>query len=113
MEEAAAAAHPLRWESPPPPPLRSFGTKAKNALLLSLLSLSFSLSLSPANIIPLPRATTDKNKAVASASPPLNLSTLEMSVRGCVEMSICLPIYRKFRLAVTASLLRTAAAGTI
>ena len=51
----AVAAHPLRWESPP------FRTKAQNAELLSLPSLS--LELSRANISSLPRATADTEES--------------------------------------------------
>lgn len=70
----AVAAHPLRWESPP------FRTKAQNAELLSLRSLSLSLSLgSPVRIFPHCRGQRQTGT--------MTLSTPVMSDRGCVEMA--------------------------
>ena len=82
---------------------RVFGQKRKRRCCSAAFVASQSLSLlSRANIIPLPppRATADRNEAVAS--PSLTPSTPVMSARGCVNISTSLLICRKIRLAVTA-----------
>ena len=82
---------------------RVFGQKRKTRCCGAAFVASKSLSLSRANIIPLPppRATADRNEAVAS--PSLTLSTPVMSAIGCVRISTFLLICRKIRLAVTAT----------